>query len=258
MPRLSRSLGLAFALSTALALCAPSEAGACGGGSFYQENVCFDPYGANSSYNWELFFHAPLYVATRLSRNGKYEEAMRWFHFIFDPTTDAPQAAGESETARYWKVAPFKKTPASSLEDWFRSLTPNGNPGTVGNAYATWKSAYGITDDLADPDQDGLNNFGEFALGRHPTTPDASPSTPLIVTIDTQDYLAIAVRRNLAATDAAALTIESSNDLATWSPNAVFVSETNHGDGTATTTWRSPQPIPANPRLHLRARFTLR
>lgn len=39
MPRLSRSLGLAFALSTALALCAPSEAGACGGGSFYQENV---------------------------------------------------------------------------------------------------------------------------------------------------------------------------------------------------------------------------
>ena len=103
-----------------------------------------------------------------------------------------------------------------------------------------------------------MNNFGEFALGRNPTAPDAAPPTPLILTVDTQDYLAIAVRRSLAAGDAAALAVESSTDLVTWSPNAVFVSETNHGDGTATTTWRSPQPITANPGLHLRARFTLR
>src|SRR6185503_4111897 len=36
-------------------------------GTYYKENVCFWPYGANSLYNWELFFHAPLYIATRLS-----------------------------------------------------------------------------------------------------------------------------------------------------------------------------------------------
>ena len=37
---------------------------------------------------------------------------MRWFHFIFDPTTDAPSRAGESSVSRYWKVLPFKKTAA--------------------------------------------------------------------------------------------------------------------------------------------------
>lgn len=37
MLRLSRSLGLLGALSCALALCAPSEANACGGGTFYEE-----------------------------------------------------------------------------------------------------------------------------------------------------------------------------------------------------------------------------
>jgi hypothetical protein len=107
--------------------------------TYYKENVCFDVYGANSIYNWELFFHAPLYIATRLSRNGRYEEAMKWFHFIFDPTTDAMPAAGESETSRYWKVLPFKTTPADSLEDWFRSLAPNGNPDAENATIGEWR-----------------------------------------------------------------------------------------------------------------------
>jgi hypothetical protein len=107
--------------------------------TYYKENVCFDVYGANSSYNWELFFHAPLYIATRLSKNGKYEEAMRWFHHIFDPTTDEMPAAGQSEVSRYWKVLPFKTTPATSLEDWFRTLGPNGNPNTENAVVAEWR-----------------------------------------------------------------------------------------------------------------------
>ncbi len=59
--------------------------------------------GAYSVYNWETFFHAPLAIATKLSQNQRFEEAMRWFHFIFDPTnTDAlpsPQ--------RFWVTKPF-------------------------------------------------------------------------------------------------------------------------------------------------------
>ncbi len=101
--------------------------------TYYKENVCFDVYGANSIYNWELFFHAPLYIATRLSKNGKFEEAMKWFHYIFDPTTDEMPAAGESETARYWKVLPFKTEPKESLEEWFRKLTPSTDPKTDEN-----------------------------------------------------------------------------------------------------------------------------
>jgi hypothetical protein len=90
--------------------------------TYYKKNVCFDPLGANSLYNWELFFHAPLYIATRLSKNGKYEEAMKWFHYIFDPTTDEMPGAGESEISRYWKVLPFKVPPAVTLEELFTEL----------------------------------------------------------------------------------------------------------------------------------------
>jgi hypothetical protein len=54
-------------------------------------------------YNWELFFHAPFQVAIRLAKDGRHEEAQRWFHFIFDPTTDASSPTPQ----RYWRFAPF-------------------------------------------------------------------------------------------------------------------------------------------------------
>jgi Tc toxin complex TcA C-terminal TcB-binding domain/ABC toxin N-terminal region/Neuraminidase-like domain/PA14 domain/Salmonella virulence plasmid 28.1kDa A protein len=108
--------------------------------TYFKENVCFDVYGANSLYNWELFFHAPLYIATRLSRNGKFEQAMRWFHYIFDPTTDELPGAGESEVSRYWKVLPFRTTAAQSLEDWFRdNLSANTNPDAENAIIAEWR-----------------------------------------------------------------------------------------------------------------------
>lgn len=107
--------------------------------TYYKDNVCFDVYGANSLYNWELFFHAPLYIATRLSRNGRYREAMKWFHYIFDPTSDAMPGPGEPDTARYWKVLPFKTTAAESLEDWFRTLMPNSDPTTENAIIGEWR-----------------------------------------------------------------------------------------------------------------------
>ncbi|MDO6433173.1 neuraminidase-like domain-containing protein [Flavitalea sp. BT771] len=109
--------------------------------TYYKENICFDLFGANNMYNWELFFHAPLYIATRLSRNGKYEEALKWFQYIFDPTTDELPAPGQSETSRYWKVLPFKTTPSQSLEDWFKTigLGPNTNPAAENSIVAEWR-----------------------------------------------------------------------------------------------------------------------
>jgi hypothetical protein len=76
-----------------------------------QEVVDFDPNGSYSSYNWELFFHAPLMVAERLSQDQKFEDAMRWFHFIFDPTgghdldpiTQTPVGAPQ----KFWITKPF-------------------------------------------------------------------------------------------------------------------------------------------------------
>ncbi|WAI00932.1 Tc toxin subunit A-related protein [Methanogenium organophilum] len=65
--------------------------------------IDFSQYGAYAIYNWEIFFHAPLLIACKLSQNQRFEEAMRWFHYIFDPTNtealNVPQ--------RYWITKPF-------------------------------------------------------------------------------------------------------------------------------------------------------
>ncbi|MEP6918896.1 MAG: hypothetical protein ABJC89_24865, partial [Acidobacteriota bacterium] len=66
-------------------------------------DVAFEADSPYGSYNWELFFHAPLQVAVRLGKEGRHEEAQRWFHYIFDPTTDSSAPSPQ----RYWRFAPF-------------------------------------------------------------------------------------------------------------------------------------------------------
>ena len=69
------------------------------------EDIDFSFGGAYSQYNWELFFHIPLLIADRLSQNQRFEEAMKWYHFIFDPTA----TEGGEPPGRYWKLRPFYK-----------------------------------------------------------------------------------------------------------------------------------------------------
>ncbi|MCA9473530.1 MAG: hypothetical protein KC594_15825 [Nitrospira sp.] len=66
--------------------------------------VDFDVHGAYSQYNWELFFHVPLFIAARLMQDERNEEAMRWFHYIFNPMTDDKTSAPQ----RYWNFKPFR------------------------------------------------------------------------------------------------------------------------------------------------------
>ncbi len=67
------------------------------------DTVDFSFSGANSIYNWELFFHAPLMIACRLMQNQKFEEAMNWFHYIFNPT----DIENYPTPQRYWVTKPF-------------------------------------------------------------------------------------------------------------------------------------------------------
>lgn len=67
------------------------------------EDVDFRKEGAYAGYNWELFFHLPFSIAVKLSKNQRFEEAMRWFHFVFDPTG----SQGGSAPQKYWITAPF-------------------------------------------------------------------------------------------------------------------------------------------------------
>lgn len=66
--------------------------------------VEFQNGGAYAQYNWELFFHVPLFVATRLMQDQRHEEAMRWFHYIFNPMTDDKASVPH----RYWNFKPFR------------------------------------------------------------------------------------------------------------------------------------------------------
>jgi peptidoglycan hydrolase-like protein with peptidoglycan-binding domain len=67
------------------------------------DTVDFTFGGANAMYNWELFFHAPLLIANRLTQNRKFEDAMHWYHYIFNPTDIEDYPTPQ----RYWVTRPF-------------------------------------------------------------------------------------------------------------------------------------------------------
>jgi hypothetical protein len=73
---------------------------------FPREDMDFRSGGAYSIYNWELFFHIPLLVATRLSQNQQFADAQRWLHYIFNPTDTT---LFESAPQCYWKFLPFSR-----------------------------------------------------------------------------------------------------------------------------------------------------
>jgi hypothetical protein len=104
------------------------------------KDLDFSTRGAYSVYNWELFFHVPLMVAMHLSKNGRYAEAQRWFHYVFDPTDNSDGPTPE----RFWKVQPFQETDVKKVEDILVNLATGADPDlrdeTIQNINA-WKNA---------------------------------------------------------------------------------------------------------------------
>jgi hypothetical protein len=61
--------------------------------------------GAYSVYNWELFFHTPMLIASWLSKSGRHEEAHEWMHAVFNPIDVDP-----SDPLRdVWRFKPFRE-----------------------------------------------------------------------------------------------------------------------------------------------------
>lgn len=92
----------------------------------------FDPDGSASSeiyhelkrpysiYNWELFFHTPLMLADSLSKAQQFEEAMKWYHFVFNPMAQG------NDDKRFWQFKPFKEIDSEHILDKiFNQLKPN-------------------------------------------------------------------------------------------------------------------------------------
>jgi hypothetical protein len=67
------------------------------------EDLDFASDGSYSVYNWELFYHLPLLLATRLTTNQRFEEALTWFHYMFNPTG----ALAGNTPQKYWVTKPF-------------------------------------------------------------------------------------------------------------------------------------------------------
>ena len=86
------------------------------------ETVQFERTGAYAKYNWELFFHIPLLIATSLSRAGKWEDALQYFHLFFDPFTADP----DPSERRYWRFLPFRTADVTRLEDTVNLLSYTG------------------------------------------------------------------------------------------------------------------------------------
>lgn len=66
-------------------------------------------FGADDAYadvNWELFFHAPHMIATKLMEEDTieaYDSAETWMRYIFDPRG----SSNDDPPARYWNTKPF-------------------------------------------------------------------------------------------------------------------------------------------------------
>ncbi len=69
--------------------------------------------GPYANYNWELLFHVPLTIAVHLSKNQRFAEAQRWFHFIFDPTSNDTSVP---LPRRYWKFLAFRNGDVTQID----------------------------------------------------------------------------------------------------------------------------------------------
>lgn len=83
-------------------------------GGYPRKEIDLSAAGPYAIYNWELLFHLPVTIAVHLSKNQRFAEAMRWFHFVFDPTsTDTAHPAPQ----RYWRFLRFRDTSESIQVD---------------------------------------------------------------------------------------------------------------------------------------------
>ncbi len=71
----------------------------------YPKEIDVSIGGPYANYNWELLFHIPLTIAVHLSKNQRFAEAQRWFHYIFDPTCNDTAVPSPQ---RYWKFLAFR------------------------------------------------------------------------------------------------------------------------------------------------------
>ncbi len=97
----------------------------------------FETGGAYSVYNWELFFHVPLYIANRFRLENRFADADRWYRFVFDPSRTA-EDPGEG-VERFWNVKPLFQESELGTLDLVQELFSNEGPDANSEAVQAFK-----------------------------------------------------------------------------------------------------------------------
>ncbi|WP_313951698.1 neuraminidase-like domain-containing protein [Accumulibacter sp.] len=89
-------------------------------------------------YNWEIYLHAPLLLASRLSQAGRYADAEQWLRIVMDPTT-GQHDQGLANSSRFLRFPAFRyldasQTARSALVELAQAK--RGLPATGANAVA--------------------------------------------------------------------------------------------------------------------------
>lgn len=76
--------------------------------------------GANGLFFWELFFHLPHLVATRLGAEDRFVEAQDWLHYLFDPQApaDPDPLPPSNPKPLYWRCRPLNSPGNTGCETW--------------------------------------------------------------------------------------------------------------------------------------------
>lgn len=85
--------------------------------------------GANGRYFWELFFHAPHLVASRLQQSFDYAGAEQWLHYLFNPQVRVAPLYPPPELVHwlpYWTSRPL-----GFADDPLRDLAAPRDPDTI-------------------------------------------------------------------------------------------------------------------------------
>lgn len=171
--------------------------------------------------------------------------------FTYDdklPWPEAPDGDGPSLVL----VNPTSNPDHALAASW---ATSPGAMGSPGEGDGTTFSG----DPDADDDHDRLNAFAEYAFGTSDSDPTAGSSV-LRASIVPGGILSVSFPKNLAAGDAL-ISIELSADLTAWIPAGemlTLVQEVQNGDGTATLTYQTTEPIVPGDDLFVRLKVTSR
>lgn len=71
--------------------------------------------GSYGTYYREIFFHIPFLIANHLNSQGKYEEAQKWYHYIFNPISSHDGKINNKDIS--WKYLEFRDIDAQNLKD---------------------------------------------------------------------------------------------------------------------------------------------